>query len=100
MAEVNWGQELRMGAAVAGGVAAIDIFGETVKRFLAPYIPAQYIDPAVEAIIGAVLIYAGHRWVGPGWRDVVIMAGRAGIGHAIANLIRPYLPKIGGSKRG
>ena len=101
LGEIAWEEELKLSGGIAAGILAIDLLGDAVRDFLGKFIPAEWLEVAVELAIGVVLLYAGYKWITePAWTDFVKQAGRAGIGVGIKNIVRtlvfPASPSGGG----
>ena len=96
--EIVWEDELKLSGGVAAGLVVIDLVGDVVRDFLSKFIPAEWIEVATEGAIGAVLLYAGYKWITePEWTNFVKQAGRAGIGVAIKNAVKAFIPAgVGG----
>ena len=94
MPEIKWEEELKLSGGIAAGIVVIDLVGDAVKDFLSKFVPAEWLEVAVELAIGVVLLYAGYTWItDPEWTDFVKQAGRAGIGVGIRNIVKTFMPK-------
>lgn len=78
----RWDQPLAIGL----GVVVTDLIGDTIKGFIGRFIPADWLDPAAEFVIG-ILLFVASRFVGGRFSAFVKVMSFGAFGIAIADTI-------------
>jgi len=94
----NWDEMLAVGL----GIVITDLVGDTVSGWVSQYVPAKWLDPVTEILIGIGILFVGE-WIAPiGWKAYTRLASFGAIGIGIANAIgiafglKSILPRGGG----
>jgi len=91
LAEV-WDEALAIGV----GIIGVDFIGNMLRATVERFVPAAWVDPATEGIVGGLILVAGEFLAPTGWRVYTRLAGVAALGLAIADGIGILL-RIGSS---
>lgn len=73
------------GLAIGLGIIVTDVIGNMVKATIGRVVPAEWVDPATEGLIGFVILLLGETVAPIGWLVYTRLAGIAALGLAIAD---------------
>jgi len=88
-----WDEALAIGV----GIIGVDFIGNMLRATVERFVPAAWVDPATEGIVGALILVVGEYLAPAGWRVYTRLAGVAALGLAVADGIG-ILIGIGHSK--
>jgi len=73
------------GLAIGVGIIATDLIGNMMKATVGRVVPAGWVDPATEGIIGFLVLLFGEMFAPAGYLVYTRLAGIAALGLAIAD---------------
>lgn len=76
-----WDEALAIGV----GIIGVDFIGNLLRATVERFVPAAWVDPATEGIVGSLILIAGEYLAPAGWRVYTRLAGVAALGLAIAD---------------
>jgi len=82
MTEV-WDEALAIGV----GIIAVDFIGNMLRATVERFVPAAWVDPATEGVVGTIILIAGEFFAPAGWRIYTRLASIAALGLAVADAI-------------
>ena len=78
-----WDEALAIGV----GIIGVDLIGNLLRATVERFVPAAWVDPATEGIIGTLILVVGEYVAPAGFRVYTRLAGVAALGLAIADAI-------------
>jgi len=78
-----WDEVLAIGV----GIIGVDLVGNMLRATVERFVPAAWVDPATEGIVGSIILIAGEYLAPAGWRYYTRLAGIAALGLAIADAV-------------
>jgi len=78
-----WDEALAIGV----GIIGVDLIGNMLRATVERFVPAAWVDPATEGIVGSIILIAGEYLAPAGWRVYTRLAGVAALGLAIADAV-------------
>jgi len=78
-----WDEALAVGV----GIIGVDFIGNMLRATVERFVPAAWVDPATEGIVGTLILVAGEYLAPSGWHVYTRLAGVAALGLAIADAI-------------
>lgn len=85
--------------AVGLGVVITDVFGDQVSAFIGQWVPAKWLDPVTEVLIGFGILILGEWFAPVAWRVYIRLASFGAVAAGIADAVSIALG-LGGSAGG
>jgi len=76
-----WDEALAVGV----GIIAVDFIGNLLRTTIGKVVPAAWVDPATEGVVGFIIIALGEYLAPAGWQLYTRLAGVAALGLAVAD---------------
>lgn len=73
--------------AIGLGVVMVDVIGDYIASYIGKYVPAKWIDPASEGVLGVLILMFGEIFLPVAMAKWTRFAGAAALGVAIADTI-------------